>query len=66
MKQAVEMTGNALKSALARVANFPPPKLPGEKVLVTCADGYDDYSDSVYVDSPYDDYQDYSDSRDDK
>ncbi len=56
--------GIALEAAFDRVDTLPPPTREVRGEWRGRVDGYDDYSDSVYVDSPYDDYQDYSDSRD--
>lgn len=49
-----------LQSALTRVENLPKPtRITNRSSMVG---NYDDYNDSVYVDSPYDDYQDYEDA----
>jgi len=52
--------GKALEAALARTSHLPLPASvidPAEVRKYGMVD-YDDYSDSVYVDCPYDDYQD--------
>lgn len=49
-----ESGGNALRAALARVDNLPPPTDVVDSRLHNI-DNYDDYQ---YVDCPYDDYQD--------
>ena len=48
-----------LNAALARVRRFP---LPIANVAKLLCDGRG-YEDDPYVDCPYDDYQDYNDSR---
>ena len=59
MQTTVERSNKALEAALARIAHLPPPVMISDMVKVQGrVDGYDDYSDSVYIDSPYDDYQD--------
>ena len=50
-------SSKALNSALARVSQLPRPASMVDSSM-SRVDGYDDYSDSVYVDCPYDDYQD--------
>lgn len=65
--QAVSVNENrALNAALVRTTLLPAPTPVGDPVerRKYRMDDYDDYSDSVYVDCPYDDYSDYNDSRD--
>ena len=50
-------SSKTLRAAVMRVGSLPPPTIIGEKPSSEMTN-YSDYSDSVYVDSPYDDYQD--------
>lgn len=56
-----EQGSNTVNAALARVGRLPPPTPVGVDKLSCGGVGY---SDDPYVDCPYDDYQDYNDSRD--
>jgi len=53
-----EGSSKALNAALARTTRLPPPNPVVVGKVLSVPHNYDDYSDSVYVDSPYDDYQD--------
>ena len=63
MQVVSERSSKALNSALDRVKYLPRPTSIANKSLGAVGN-YDDYSDSVYVDSPYDDYSDYDDAPD--
>jgi len=58
----VEKNSKALQGAFKRINHFPQPVV-GEMIMRDTSDSYPDssggtYSDTPYVDCPYDDYQD--------
>jgi hypothetical protein len=60
-----EHSNEALRAALARTSLLPFPAKTVEGPMQAVGT-YDDYSDDAYVDSPYDDYQDYEDAPEDQ
>lgn len=60
METFTQQDSKALAGSLARTEHFSVPD-PGSRATKTLS-RIDDYDDYQYVDCPYDDYQDYSDS----